>query len=88
MQVIYHLKSTELNHYTVIKARIDSREKPEIDTVCDIWLTAEFHEREVYDLFGIVFRNHPDLRRIFLDEEWVGYPLRKDYEDPYNMIEY
>lgn len=88
MQVIYHLKSTELNHYTVIKARIDSREKPEIDTVCDIWHTAEFHEREVYDLFGIVFRNHPDLRRIFLDEEWVGYPLRKDYKDPYNMIEY
>jgi NADH:ubiquinone oxidoreductase subunit C len=88
MQVVYHLKSTELNHYVVIKAQIKTREKPEIDSVCDIWRTAEFHEREVFDLFGIVFKNHPDLRRIFLDTDWVGFPLRKDYEDPYNMIEY
>ena len=88
MQVIYHLQSTTHKHSIVIKAKIDSRDKPEIDTVCDIWRTAEFHEREVYDLLGIVFRNHPDLRRIFLDDDWVGYPLRKDYEDPYNIVEY
>jgi NADH/F420H2 dehydrogenase subunit C len=88
MQVIYHLQSTEHNHSFVLKARIEGREKPEIETVCYLWPTAEFHEREAYDLFGIVFKNHPDLRRIFLDEDWVGYPMRKDYDDPINMIEY
>jgi len=88
MQVVYHLKSSTSGHSFVLKARIDNREKPEIDTVCDIWKTAEFHEREIYDLLGIVFRNHPDLRRLFLDEDWIGYPLRKDYDDPINIIEY
>lgn len=88
MQVVYHLNSSQLKHSVVIKAKIDNREKPEIDSVCDIWRTAEFHEREVYDLFGITFGNHPDLRRIFLEDDWVGYPLRKDYEDPYNIVEY
>jgi NADH-quinone oxidoreductase subunit C len=53
-----------------------------LDTVSNIWITADFHEREVYDLIGITFTNHPDMRRIFLDEEdWIGYPLRKDYTD-------
>jgi NADH:ubiquinone oxidoreductase subunit C len=53
--------------------------------VSDIWRTAEFHEREVYDLFGIRFENHPDLRRLFLDDDWVGYPLRKDYKDSFTL---
>jgi NADH-quinone oxidoreductase subunit C len=88
MQVVYHLRSTHFGHEMVVKGTIPSRTKPEIDTVCDIWRTAEFHEREVYDLFGIVFRNHPDLRRILLTDDWVGYPLRKDYSDPVNMIAY
>jgi NADH:ubiquinone oxidoreductase subunit C len=57
-----------------------------METVCDIWQTANFHEREVYDLFGVKFLNHPDLRRILLDENWDGYPLRKNYADE-NMIE-
>ena len=87
MTVVYHLKSTIHGHSIVLKAKIDSREKPEIDTVSDIWQTAEFHEREVFDLFGIKFRNHPDLRRIFLDDDWVGYPLRKDYVDKVNIID-
>jgi NADH-quinone oxidoreductase subunit C len=52
-----------------------------MDTVSDIWLTAEWHEREVYDLFGIKFNHHGDLRRILLEESWVGHPLRKDYTD-------
>jgi NADH/F420H2 dehydrogenase subunit C len=88
MEVVYHLKSTSLNHMVVIKAKINTRENPETDTVCDIWRTAEFHEREVFDLFGITFRNHPDLRRLLLTDDWVGYPLRKDYVDNVNMIAY
>lgn len=88
MEVVYHLKSTTLNHMVVIKAKISSRENPEIDTVSDLWHTAEFHEREIFDLFGIVFRNHPDLRRLLLTDDWIGYPLRKDYVDPVNMIAY
>lgn len=88
MEVVYHLKSTSLNHMVVIKAKINTRENPETDTASDIWRTAEFHEREVFDLFGITFRNHPDLRRLLLTDEWVGYPLRKDYVDNVNMIAY
>jgi NADH-quinone oxidoreductase subunit C len=83
--MVYHLSSTLHRQTLVVKAKLD-RNQPEIDTVSDIWLTAEFHEREVYDLFGVRFLNHPDLRRLFLTEEWVGWPLRKDYEDPVNMI--
>jgi len=62
------------------------RNNAEIETVTDIWRTAEFHEREVYDLFGVRFLNHPDLRRLILTDDFEGYPLRKDFEDPINMI--
>jgi NADH:ubiquinone oxidoreductase subunit C len=55
--------------------------------VCDVWRTAELHEREVYDLLGVKFNNHPDLRRFFLEEGWVGHPLRKDYVDEINIVE-
>jgi len=85
--VVYHLKSTELGHTIVLKAKIENREDPHIDSVYDLWKTADFHEREAYDLFGIIFDNHPDLRRIFLEDDWVGYPLRKDYVDEINIIE-
>ena len=88
LQVVYHLKSTEHGHQVVIHATISDRENPEIETMSDIWRTAEFHEREAYDFYGIRFLDHPDLRRIFLDDEWVGWPMRKDYVDPVNMIEY
>ncbi|MCK6616387.1 MAG: NADH-quinone oxidoreductase subunit C [Cyclobacteriaceae bacterium] len=88
MEVIYHLKSTTHNHMVVIKSKINTREYPQTDTVSDIWRTAEFHEREVFDLYGIVFKNHPDLRRLLLTDDWVGYPMRKDYVDKVNMIEY
>ncbi len=88
MEVVYHLKSTTQNHQFVLKAKTNGRENPAVDTVCDIWRTAELHEREVFDLFGIQFNNHPDLRRLLLTDDWVGYPLRKDYDDPVNMIEY
>ena len=84
--MVYHLRSIEHTHEMVLKVKMEDKEKPEVETLCHIWRTAEYHEREVYDLFGVVFKNHPDLRRILLDEEWVGYPLRKDYVDPVNMI--
>lgn len=88
MEVVYHLKSTTHNHQFVLKAKINTRENPEVETVCHIWRTAELHEREAYDLFGIKFLNHPDLRRLLLTDDWEGWPMRKDYDDPINMIAY
>ncbi|HXB93092.1 MAG TPA: NADH-quinone oxidoreductase subunit C [Puia sp.] len=85
LSMVYHLSSTLHRHMLVVKAKLD-RNDPEIETVSDIWRTAEFHEREAYDLMGIRFTNHPDLRRLFLTDDWEGWPLRKDYEDPVNMI--
>jgi NADH-quinone oxidoreductase subunit C len=84
--VIYHLNSTELKHEIVLKVMVDDRENPTLDSVHDIWQTADFHELEVYDFFGIKFNNHPKLRRLFLTPEWEGFPLRKDYVDEANMI--
>jgi NADH-quinone oxidoreductase subunit C len=86
LTMVYHLLSKTHRHNIVLKAKIADVNNPEIETVCDIWQTANFHEREVYDLFGVKFLNHPDLRRIMLDEDWDGYPLRKNYVDE-NMIE-
>jgi NADH-quinone oxidoreductase subunit C len=88
MIMVYHLRSMQLGHEMVLKVKIDDRENPEVETLCHIWRTAEYHEREVYDLFGVKFTNHPDLRRILLDESWKGYPLRKDYVDPVNIVSY
>ncbi len=86
--MVYHLRSMKHKHEIVLKARIDDKENPTVDTLSNIWRTAEYHEREVFDLCGVKFNNHPDLRRILLDEDWKGYPLRKDYVDPVNMISY
>ena len=83
--MVYHLRSTTQKHAVVIKAKLDSHQ-PQITTVSDLWRTAEFHERESYDLFGVQFIGHPDLRRLFLTEDYEGFPLRKDFEDPVNMI--
>jgi len=84
--VVYHIESTKYRHSLVLKTKIANRETPVIESVYDIWKAAEYHEREIYDLLGIKFRNHPDLRRFFLDESW-GYPLRKDFVDEVNIIE-
>ncbi len=84
--MVYHLRSIEHTHELVLKVKIENKEKPEVETLCHIWRTAEYLEREVYDLFGVVFNNHPDLRRILLEDDWVGYPLRKDYVDTVNII--
>ncbi|MES1223546.1 MAG: NADH-quinone oxidoreductase subunit C [Bacteroidota bacterium] len=86
LTIVYHLTSTTHRHTIVIKSKLD-RNKPEIETVSHIWRTAEFHEREVYELFGVNFLNHPDLRLLILPDGWEGKnPMRKDYEDPVNII--
>ncbi|MBT8234658.1 MAG: NADH-quinone oxidoreductase subunit C [Bacteroidia bacterium] len=84
--VVYHLESTQHRHQLVVKVSTPERENPVLATVSSIWKTAEFHEREVFDFFGITFTDHPNMKRLFLTDEWEGYPLRKDYEDEINMI--
>ena len=84
--MVYHLESTRHRHCIVVKSKLD-RNKPEIETASHLWRTAEFHEREVYELFGVNFLNHPDLRLLILPEGWEGKnPLRKDFEDAVNMV--
>lgn len=85
LTMVYHLSSTKHRHNIVVKSNLD-RKDPAIESVSHIWKTAEFHEREVYELFGVKFLNHPDLRNLILPDDWEGYPLRKDYDDPINMI--
>ena len=85
--MVYHLDSTEFRHQVVLKTKIADRNNPKVDSVCGVWIGAEYHEREIFDLFGIVFNNHPDLRKIFLDNDWVGFPMRRDYTDPVNIVE-
>lgn len=87
MEVIYHLYSIPFNRAVMLKV-ILPRENPEVETITTIWKSANWLEREVYDMFGINFINHPDLRRILMPADWKGYPLRKDYkhEDTYRGI--
>ena len=86
MKVVYHLESTKHRHVMVLKVKTADRVDVKIDTVSDIWQTAKYHEREVYDLLGIEFNNHNDLRRLFLEDGW-GFPLRKDYVDEVRIVE-
>jgi NADH-quinone oxidoreductase subunit C len=85
LTVVYHLTSTSHRIPIVIKIKLD-RQQPQVETVSDIWKTAEFHEREVFELFGVQFLHHPDLRRLILTDDFEGFPLRKDFEDPVNMV--
>jgi len=78
IQVVYHLFSYAHNHQIVLKVDLP-RDNPKIATVEGVWKVANWFEREVYDLFGVIFEGHSDLRRIMLPEDWIGYPLRKDY---------
>ncbi len=85
---LYYLESTRTHQQIVLKTSVNNREQAFIPSVCDLWKTAEIKEREVFDFFGIRFLNNPDMRRIFLREDWKGYPLRKDYDmnsNPLNM---
>ncbi|GAC1571315.1 MAG: hypothetical protein NVS3B8_18110 [Chitinophagaceae bacterium] len=86
LTMVYHLTSTAYRQNLVVKIKLD-RSNPRIESVADIWRTAEFNEREAYEMFGIQFLNHPDLRLLILPDGWEGRnPMRKDFEDPVNMI--
>jgi len=86
LTMVYHLTSTSCRHNLVVKIKLD-RSNPRVETVADIWRTAEFNEREAYEMFGVQFLNHPDLRLLILPDGWEGRnPMRKDFEDPVNMI--
>lgn len=87
MEVIYQLYSIPFNHSLMLKVVVP-RENPEVESITAIWKSANWLEREVFDMFGIVFKNHPDLRRILMPADWNGYPLRKDYkhEETYRGI--
>lgn len=81
IQVVYHLYSYTHFHKIVIKADVP-REKPDIASIADIYPAADWHEREEFDLMGVIFTDHPDLRRILCVEDFEGHPLRKDYVEP------
>jgi len=84
-ELLYQVYSTLHGHSLMVGALID-RDSPTAPTASDLWPIAEWQEREVYDLFGVLYENHPDLRRIFLEDDWNGHPLRKDYRDE-NMLQ-
>lgn len=77
-EVIYNLYSLKNKKYVRLKVLVDE-EDPVVDTVCTVWSGANWHERETYDMFGIKFKGHPDLRRLYMPEEYEYYPLRKDF---------
>jgi NADH:ubiquinone oxidoreductase subunit C len=86
LAMVYHLTSTSYRHSIVVKVKLDAV-NPEIESVSHIWKTANFHEREAYEMFGVKFLNHPDLRLLILPDGWEGRnPMRKDFDDPINMI--
>jgi NADH-quinone oxidoreductase subunit C len=88
VEVVYHLSSIQHKHSLVLKVILPRwkddvpGEPPEVPSVADMWRTADWHEREVFDLSGVMFTGHPNLRRILCPEDWVGFPLRRDYEMP------
>jgi NADH-quinone oxidoreductase subunit C len=88
LEVVYHLSSLATKTSLVLKVLLSRwkndkpGELPEVPSVTGLWNTADWHEREVFDLMGVRFTGHPDLRRILCPEDWVGHPLRKDYEMP------
>lgn len=88
LEIVYHFSSIAHRHRTVLKLLLprwkDGKpgELPEVPSVVSLWSGADWHEREVYDLSGVIFTGHPNLTRILLSEDWIGHPLRKDYEFP------
>lgn len=86
LTMVYNLDSTKFRHNMVVKSKLDAG-SPAIETVSDTWKTANFLEREVYEMFGVNFLGHPDLRLLILPDGWEGKnPLLKNFEDPVNMI--
>jgi NADH-quinone oxidoreductase subunit C len=81
IEIVYHLYSYAHRHYVILKVRTP-RDAAEVPTVEGVWKAANWLEREVYDLLGVTFTGHSDLRRLLLPEDWIGYPLRKDFVEP------
>lgn len=85
LEVIYHLYSIPFNLFFILKVEVERGDGkallPEVPSVSEVWRTADWHEREAFDMYGITFSGHPDLRRILLPADWEGYPLRKDYTE-------
>ncbi len=81
LSIVYHLYGMQHRHTVVLKTSVPKTDA-HLPTVSHIWKTADWHEREAYDLYGILFEGHTDLRRILLPDDWEGYPLRKDYQEP------
>ncbi len=81
LAVVYHLHSARWGHTIVLKTQV-TVEHPHVVSVESVWKTANWHEREAYDMYGIIFDGHPDLRRILMPDDWEGFPLRKDYQVP------
>ena len=79
LQLVYHLYSFVHYHKIILKV-IVPKDNPVVQSVYDVWATAEWHEREAFDMVGMKYENHPDLRRILCPDDWEGYPLRKDYK--------
>ncbi len=86
IEVVYILYSMNHHHRYTLKCRLP-REEPKVHTVESIWAVANWHEREAYDMFGIVFEGHSDLRRILCPDDWEGFPLRKDYKFPQSYLD-
>jgi NADH-quinone oxidoreductase subunit C len=86
LEMLYHLSSNIHRHNLLVKVKLEDRNAPELNSVYPVWKGADLYECEIYDLMGIRFFNHPNLRRIFLGDEWIGYPLRKDYKDDVNVL--
>ena len=84
--VVYHLEKTVTGENKLVRTATTSRKQPELPSVCDLWKAAEFNEREIYDFFGIRFIGHPDMRRLYLREDWIGHPFRKDYDESLNPL--
>ena len=80
IDVVYHLWSYSKAHQAVVKIELP-RDKPQVPSVAPLWKAADWNEREQFDLLGVEFLGHPDLRRIMLPDDWVGHPLRKDYKE-------
>ena len=80
-EIVYHLTSFQYNHSAVVKTRVFGRESPSVPSVVEVWPGADFQEREIWDLMGVAFEGHPNLKRILLWEGFPGHPLRRDFQD-------